>query len=168
MGKEIFIPILKKQLGKTPKGNLKVIKLCKYGFPQLIENDPLLEGKPFPNLFWLTCPYLVKQISKLESKGFIELFEERLKKDEAFRRRYLYAHQFEAMLRKSKLPPNVEPKIKAILIRLGVGGIKNPLGVKCLHLHLASFWGGVPNPIGESLLEFLPALECSENLCSGK
>ena len=166
--KKFYKKILKFQIGKTPKGDFKVVKLCKFGFPQAIKNPPLVEGKPFPTTFWLTCPYLVKEVSRLEEAGYITKFEEKLKYNERFRRRYLKAHSFERMLRKPFIPKNVSPKIKKKLLSVGIGGIENPLGVKCLHLHLASYLGGVPNPIGEEVKKMLPALECRNNLCSQK
>jgi len=165
MGSEIFLPILKKQLNRTPKGNFKVIKLCRYGFPQLIENEPIVDGRPFPNLFWLTCPHLVKEISRLEEAGFIELFEEKVLKDERFRRAYLKAHQLERNLRKLKLPSNIGRKVREKLLKVGIGGIENPLGVKCLHLHLASYWGGIPNPVGREIERLLPSTDCPNNYC---
>ncbi len=165
MGKKLFQPILRLQLGKNPKGEFKVIKLCRFGFPQLLENSPFWNGKPFPNLFWLTCPYLVREVSKLESEGYIEHFEERLRREEPFRRRYIHAHQLEASLRKLKIPLEVPESLKKKLLTVGIGGIENPLGVKCLHLHLASYWGGVPDPIGREVLKLLPSWECSDNYC---
>jgi hypothetical protein len=57
------------------------------------------------------------------------------------------------MLRKVNLPENLPPRVKFKLLFGGVGGMENPLGVKCLHLHLASFLGGVPDPIGEEVLK---------------
>jgi len=150
-----FKEVIKHQLGRKPKGTFRVVKLCRHGFPQMIENPPLVDGKPMPTLFWLTCPFLVKEVSRLEEAGYIEYFEERIKKNARFRGRYLKAHAFERMLRKAKLPADLPPKVKFKLISTGVGGIENPLGVKCLHLHLASFLGGVPNPIGEEVLKKL-------------
>ncbi len=165
MRSEIFLPILKKQLKRAPKGNFRVVKICRWKKPQVIENSPVVDGKPFPTLFWLTCPHLVREVSKLEEKGFIDLFEERLKKDERFRRKYLYAHQFERMLRKAKLPEKLPANLKLKLLKVGVGGIENPLGVKCLHLHLADYVGGVPNPIGREVLRLISSVECSDDYC---
>ncbi len=165
MRSEIFLPVLRKQLKRTPKGAFRVVKICRWKKPQVIENPPLVEGRPFPTLFWLTCPHLVREVSKLEEKGFIDLFEERLKRDEHFRREYLYAHQFERMLRKAKLPRELPANLKLKLLKVGVGGIENPLGVKCLHLHLADYVGGVPNPIGREVLKLISSFECSDDYC---
>ncbi len=161
-----FKGIIKKQIGRTPKGNFKVVKLCRFRYPQVIENPPVVDGKPFPTLFWLTCPFLVKAISRLEGRGYIEHFERKLKYDHRFRNRYLKAHQFERNWRKIKLPQQLPKKLKEKLLKVGIGGIENPLGVKCLHLHAASHLGGVPDPIGKEVLNLVGPLECSDNYCS--
>ena len=160
-----FTPIVKKQIGRTPKGNFRVVKLCRYGFPQVIKNLPVVDGKPFPTMFWLTCPYLVKKVSRLEEAGMITYFENKLKYNHRFRNRYLKAHQFERMLRKVEISPNLPVPIKKKLLSAGIGGIENPLGVKCLHLHLADFLGGVPNPIGGEVFKKVLPLECKNNYC---
>ena len=161
-----FKRIIRKQIGRTPKGDFKVIRICRYGYPQVIENSPVVDGKPFPTLFWLTCPFLVKSISRLEERGYIDLFEGKLKYDHRFRNRYLKAHHFERHLRKVKLPPGLPKKLKEKLLKVGIGGIENPLGVKCLHLHAADYLGGVPNPIGKEVLKLVEPMECSDNYCS--
>ncbi|MEO2153793.1 MAG: DUF501 domain-containing protein [Aquificota bacterium] len=161
MEKNPFLPLLKKQLGRTPKGNFLVVKICPFGFPVVIKNPPLVKGQPFPTNFWLTCPHLIKEVSRLEERGFIKHFEEKLKYDHRFRNRYLKAHQEEVMLRKPYLTQDIPPKIKCKLLKGGIGGIENPTGVKCLHLHLASYLGGMDNPIGEEVYKKINRKWCS-------
>ncbi|MCK4778309.1 MAG: DUF501 domain-containing protein, partial [Actinomycetia bacterium] len=69
-------------LDRTPKTSLRVVRKCESGYPQVIMNDLLdMDNKPFPTLYWLTCPYLIKRISRLESDGMIKEIEERIKSD---------------------------------------------------------------------------------------
>lgn len=162
----MFKDALKLQLGRTPKGKFKVIKLCKYGFPVVIKNPPVVNRKPFPTMYWLTCPYLVKKVSQLEERGLIEYFERKLKYDHRFKNRYLKAHNFERNLRKLHIPEDVPKEIKVKLLTVGIGGIEKPLGVKCLHLHLASYLAGISNPIGKEVYKkHLLAKECRDNYC---
>ena len=162
----LFKKVLKFQLGKTPKGDFKVIKLCKFGFPVVIKNQPVVDGKPFPTMYWLTCPYLVKKVSQLEEKGLINHFELKLKYDHRFRNRYLKAQNFERNLRKLLIPDSVPKRIKEKLLKVGIGGIEKSLGVKCLHLHLASYLAGIPNPVGEEIYrKRLLAKECRDSYC---
>ena len=43
---------------------LKKVKLCPYGYTQVILSPPIFKGYPMPNVFWLVCPFLV--LSNLE------------------------------------------------------------------------------------------------------
>ena len=47
---------------------LAVARRCRFGFPQVVVSAPLSRGmKPFPTLFWLTCPFLKRRCGELES-----------------------------------------------------------------------------------------------------
>jgi len=163
-----FEEIVKRQLGWRLKGEFKVVKICKFGFPQVIENKPFLNGKPFPTLFWLTCPFLRKKVSRLEERGFVEYFELKLKYNHRFRNTYLKAQSLERSLRKLFIPKSLPFGVKKKLLSVGIGGMENPLGVKCLHLHLADYLGGIPNPVGKEVLKLIKVEECSDNYCGLK
>ncbi len=144
---------------------LKKIKLCPYGYTQVILSPPIYKEHPMPNIFWLVCPYLLEKVSHLEEKGKIKKFEEKLQRDPLFLKKYIYAHEEERRIRKKLIDlyfqeefNKLKEKEKKVLIESGIGGIKSPFGVKCLHLHLASFLGGIKNPIG---LEIFLSLERS-------
>ena len=152
---------------------LKKIKLCPYGYTQVILSPPIFKGHPMPNIFWLVCPYLLKQVSYLEEKGYIKKFEEKLKKDPLFLKNYILAHEEEKRIRKKLIDlyfkeefNNLKEKEKKVLIESGIGGIKSYFGVKCLHLHLASFLGGIKNPIGLEVFLSLKQTYCSDINCS--
>lgn len=120
--------IVEAQLGRPLRGRWAVARRCHLGVPMAIENHPRLEdGSPFPTLFWLTCPLLVKRASRLEAAGRMAEMTDRLTSDEAFRasltgaldavRERRDAHE---VIPESGGPPG--------------GG---PDRVKCLHAHLA-------------------------------
>ncbi|MDP9067508.1 MAG: DUF501 domain-containing protein [Actinomycetota bacterium] len=103
-----------------------------------IENHPRLEdGSPFPTLYWLTCPLLVKRASKLESEGWMEQLNDRLGEDPLLRAR-LWGALDDLRRRRDAHevldPPPAPP-----------GG--GPDRVKCLHAHLAHHLVS-PNPVG--------------------
>ncbi len=112
---------------------------CHLGIPMVIESHPRLEdGAPFPTLYWLTCPVLVKRVSKLESAGWLKDTSERLSVDPGLRSRFteaierLIARRDEHdVLTGQEAPPG--------------GG---PERVKCLHAHVAHELAGGSNPIG--------------------
>jgi hypothetical protein len=105
----------------------------------VVENHPLMEdGAPFPTLFWLTCPLLVKRASRLEASGEMARLTESLGRDESLRERvadavdrYRARRDAHLVIRESGGPPG--------------GG---PDRVKCLHAHLAHELADPPNPIG--------------------
>ena len=78
--------IIANQLGREPRGVLGVALRCEYGYPQVIVNRPIIgqmeEVTVFPTSLWLTCPYLCKLISKLESIGLIGTLQMRIANDQ--------------------------------------------------------------------------------------
>lgn len=116
----------------------------------VIESHPRLDdGSPFPTLYWLTCPILVKRASKLESEGWMEQLNERLAGDEGLRQRvaeavdgYRAARDRHEVLDPAPAPPG--------------GG---PDRVKCLHSHLAHRLVE-PNPVGALVLSHAGFPDC--------
>jgi hypothetical protein len=104
----------------------------------VIENHPrLADGSPFPTLFWLTCPILVKRVGTLEAGGAMARLNETLERDAALRGRVereitRYAARRDA--REHLDDPGVP------------GG--GPERVKCLHAHVAHELADPPNSIG--------------------
>jgi uncharacterized protein len=105
----------------------------------VIENHPRLDdGSPFPTLFWLTCPILIKRVSKLEGEGGMEAINEALSRDASLRARLEEAigalrerRDAHEVVEDSGAPPG--------------GG---PDRVKCLHAHTAQELAEGNNPIG--------------------
>ncbi|MGQ9700316.1 MAG: DUF501 domain-containing protein [Candidatus Bipolaricaulaceae bacterium] len=159
------------QLGRPPRGVLAV-KPCPYGFPQVILNHPLLpkvegtqeEREPMPTIFWLTCPFLVAEVSKLESAGTVKRYERRLGEDEGWAQAYAQAHAAYRAERASLLSQGeltwIREKGFASFLATGVAGISQPRRVKCLHAQLAHFLGGRDNPVGEAVVAELSRLFC--------
>ena len=51
----------------------RVVARCPFGFPAAVETLPYdADGRPFPTLFYLTCPTLVAAVSRLESGGGVQ------------------------------------------------------------------------------------------------
>ena len=109
----------------------------------VIESDPRLEdGSPFPTLYWLTCPILVKRVSTLEAEGSMAQVTEQLRTGEALKARLASALQ----------------RYRARRAQLGTieesGGPPGggPERVKCLHAHVAHELAGGNNPVGSLTL----------------
>lgn len=124
----------------------------------VIENHPRLEdGTPFPTLYWLTCPILVKRASQLEAEGWMRELSFRL--GEA---------------------PELRARLAAAIARLGArrdeheviedsGGPPGggPERVKCLHSHLAHELAGGSNPAGALTLAETGWPDCIQPCASG-
>ncbi len=119
----------------------------------VIENHPRLEdGSPFPTLFWLTCPVLVKRVSQLEGRGDMATLNERLADDGSLRARLAIAisdlrHRRDSHdeIDDSGAPPG--------------GG---PDKVKCLHAHVAQELVMSDNPVGALSLAETGWPDCRE------
>ena len=164
------LQVLAWQLGRAARGVLAV-KPCPYGFPQVVLNHPLLpvcagreELEPMPTIFWLTCPFLAEEVSKLESASAVKRYERMLAEHEELARAYQRAHEAYRLERLSLLSPAEEAlaqeKGYTTLLTAGIAGITNPRRVKCLHAQLAHFLAGRENPLGEKVAAELPHLFC--------
>ena len=104
----------------------------------VIESEARLDdGSPFPTLFWLTCPLLVKRAGQLEAAGFMRELTHRIAADSSLHARVAagaarYIARRDAL---EVLPPSAPP-----------GG--GPDRIKCLHAHLAHELADPPNAVG--------------------
>src|SRR5437588_7878434 len=124
---------VREQLGRDPTTRFSVVARCPDGHPLVIRNHPLdADGKPFPTLFWLTCPDAVRAVSKLESEGWIDRLEERFAAD-------LPGTHAEYAKERGR-------ELEEAETWGGVGGTRT--GVKCLHAHYANHIAGGNDPVG--------------------
>jgi hypothetical protein len=109
----------------------------------VIENHPRLEdGSPFPTLYWLTCPILLKRVSRLEGTGAMAKLNEELARDSNARARLHSAVERYATRR---------DELERIETDAPPGG--GPARVKCLHAHVAHNLADPPNWAGGRALE---------------
>jgi uncharacterized protein len=134
------------QLGREPRAIRAVAHRCPCGNPDVVETSPrLLDGTPFPTLFYLTCPRAVAAIGTLESSGLMREMTDRLHADADLAAAYRAAH--EAYLVRREQIAHVD-EIEGI----SAGGMPNR--VKCLHVlvaHALAAGRGV-NPLGDEAL----------------
>lgn len=160
------LEIVAKQLQRTPRGKVKVIKRCSRDLPMVILTYPVLsDGELFPTLFWLTCPHLAKEVSLLEAAGLIKQFEQLVSEENTWALELKRAHQKHQRLMFNLLVGNQNLPQKMPLLsreKPGVGGVRDFSRVKCLHAHYAHFLAGGNNPVGEVLDKTLSKKECKE------
>lgn len=138
--------IIERQLGRPPRSVRGVEVRCPWGYPAVIRVAPLLkdeaEIEPFPTLFWLTCPIVVEQLSRLEERGVIDLLEEQIQQNEDFWKNYtedhrLYAQERFALLSAEERKLLEERGWLESLRDRGIAGVADFRWVKCLHAHYA-------------------------------
>lgn len=140
------VQVLREQLGRPPRGAVRVGARCVCGRPTVVVTAPRLEdGTPFPTLYYLTCPPAAAAISQLEATGIMRQMSARLAVDDELRAAQERAHQ--AYLADRAAWGHV-PEIEGI----SAGGM--PDRVKCLHAMVAHALAAGPgvNPIGDEAL----------------
>lgn len=148
-----------RQLGRTPRGPWRVAGRCSFGYPVCIATAPLTtDGERFPTLYYLTCPHLVAEVSRLESAGFMGSVRAMLSADQALASRLLDADESYRKARANE-GGGIDPTPK-----VGIAGQRDPLAVKCLHAHVAAYRAGIDDPVGELVMAESTA-ECGDRRC---
>ncbi len=138
--------VIERQLGRPPRGLLDIEVRCPWGYPAVVRVAPLLREndsvEPFPTLFWLTCPILREQISRLEERGVIAQLEAEIARNDELRARYFEDHRRYAQERFALLRPEEKKLLEErgwleSLRDRGIAGIADFRAVKCLHAHYA-------------------------------
>ena len=133
------VALVREQLGREPVTGFTVVARCQEGHPLVIRNDPVdAEGRPFPTLFWLTCPDAVKAVSRLEADGWIKRLDVGAAGDPAFANALRLAHA-EYAEERARWAHGARASG-------GVGGSR--AGIKCLHAHYANHLAGGDDPVG--------------------
>ncbi|KAJ1633298.1 hypothetical protein T492DRAFT_568173, partial [Pavlovales sp. CCMP2436] len=118
--------------------------------------DRLARMQPWPTLFWLICPSLKAQVSKLECLGLIPMLQSDVASHPGLALAMKASQNHYAELRWSSL---LEPDAALVrelgwgprLQETGVGGVRDHTQLKCLHMHLAHSLAApraTANPVG--------------------
>lgn len=133
-------------MGRELKGEFTIARRTHEGRPQVLRVPPIVEGRPFPSLYWLCCPQLKKEIDHLEARGLIKELEQRIPHDSTLRVALVQDHKryqqernelLEAQLKtlqKEHYP--TESMLKDLSIK-GIGGLEDWSRIRCLHMHYA-------------------------------
>jgi len=149
------------QLGRAPRGPWRVGASCRWGRPAVIVSPSrLADGTPFPNLAWLTCPWLAESVAAEESAGGAAAFARRAAEEPAFAAALTAADAAVRDLRAA------ESGGADACATVGIAGQRDPLGVKCLHAHVALALLGVADPVGEDVLSRVQRW-CDDDRCAG-
>jgi hypothetical protein len=153
------------QLGRAPAIEFIIEVECPYGWPAVILNQPFTkEGKPNPNILYLTCPYLRHEMAVLEDAGLISKLESRLREEP----------DLDADLEKAQRGHRQLWRRRA----REAGGDKGPIitppniaaagkthRIKCLHAHMAWYLTHPDYEIGDIIMRELPDPWCEDERC---
>jgi len=126
---------------------------CPHGFPAVTEQAPFdSDGKPFPTTYYLTCPWLVAGIARLEAAGGVERWSRAAEADPA-----LTASLARADREQRELRPELD---------VGIGGTRSPGALKCLHAHAAFALARPGYELGEGVLGEAGERWCPDGRCA--
>ena len=112
------------QLGRPARSFRRVAVRCPHGYPAVTEQAPFDDdGRPFPTTYYLTCPWLVAALARVEAGGGVERWSQEAASDPDLRASLERADREQRELR-----PELD---------VGIGGTRAPGNLKCLHAHAA-------------------------------
>lgn len=149
---------MREQLGREMRGVISIARRCSCGRPAVVRTAPRLEdGTPFPTSLYLTLPWLVLEISRVEATGTMAELTSRLGQDPELAEAYRQAHE-RYLQRRAELGEVAE------ISGTSAGGM--PERVKCLHALAGQALAEGPgvNPVAEEVLAGIdgawPELAC--------
>ncbi|MEM9254599.1 MAG: DUF501 domain-containing protein [Pseudomonadota bacterium] len=142
-------------LGREPRGLEEVVVTGPDGSPRVIRVASLVDGKPFPTLFWLVDADLCYRIDREEAGGTIAFLQAQIDADALLQSAMAADHEAHIVLRDSFISDRLRQQIEAlgyggVLQHKGVGGIADFARIRCLHTWYAAHLV-VPNTVGRML-----------------
>jgi hypothetical protein len=144
--------VVERQLGRPARAFRSVARRCPFGRPAVTEQDPYdVHGDPFPTTYYLTCPHLVAAVARLEAAGGVQRWSERARSDAALAASLAEATREQQAVRRRLAAGRVGADGGASL-GLGIGGVRRPEQLKCLHAHVAFALARPGYRLGEEIL----------------
>jgi hypothetical protein len=141
------------QLGRPARPFRRVAVRCAYGFPAVTEQGPFTDdGRPFPTTYYLTCPWLVAAVSRLEAEGGVARWARAAEADPALA---------ESLHRADDEQRRIRPELD-----VGIGGTRSAGAVKCLHAHAAFALARPGYELGERVVAEAGERWCPDARCA--
>ncbi len=156
-------------LGREPRGLEDVAVYGPVGDPVVIRVSSLVDGAPFPNLFWLVDRALVYRIDRDEAGGLIHRLQQNVDSNEKLQGEMIDDHVAHIKLRNSCMTPAIEEQLRSgryyeVLQQRGIGGIADFGRIRCLHTWYAAHLV-VPNTVGCMLEQHWQAVDKRDGYC---
>ena len=145
-----------------------VVARCPFGFPVAVETLPYdAGGRPFPTLFYLTCPTLVAAVSRLESDGGVQAWSARVAAAPVLAQAVGTAATATRRRRRELVRRYDLAMIDAgASLTTGVGGVDDVRAVKCLHAHVAHALADPGYVVGRAMLDEVADPWCDDGRCA--
>ena len=126
------------RLGREPRGFCDVSAFNAQGTPAVIRVSSVVDGKPFPTLFWLIDADISLKIDRLEAAGWIAKLQRDVDISATLQEQMALAHEAHKRLRETFLSDAertllTDRGMMSALADRGIGGIKEPNRIRCLH-----------------------------------
>jgi hypothetical protein len=156
------------QLGRRPQAMSAVPARCPFGYPAVVEDLPYdLVGRPFPTLYYCTCPTLIVAVGRVESDGGVARWTSRVAADPALARSAADAAADEAVRRTDLVRAHGLAMVDGgASLSSGVGGVRDLLAVKCLHAHVAHALARPGYLLGEAVFDEVEDPWCHDRRCA--
>jgi uncharacterized protein len=141
------------QLGRPAQPFRRVACRCAHGFPAVTEQPPRTDdGRPFPTTYYLTCPWLVAAVARIEADGGVSRWSAAAAADERLG---------ESLARADEEQRRLRPELD-----VGIGGTRDPRALKCLHAHAAFALARPGYELGERVLAEAGDPWCPDGRCA--
>lgn len=153
-----------KQLGRQLAIRYQVAAECEYGWPNVLRNLPVgTSGEPNPNLYYLCCPWLRRELARLEDAGFIGELQRMIAADS----------ELSSDLRQAQSQHAQEYRTEVMACGLAeadgeflIAGAREPLLLKCLHAHMAFYLVHPDYRLGMKIAGAIGTLSCADERCA--
>lgn len=135
--------LVAERLGREPRGLRAIAVADAAQLPVVIRVASVVDGKPFPTLFWLIDPDLCYRLDQLEAAGTIARLQARVAADASLQQAMAEDHRRHIALRASFLSQLERQHLQAhnlwpALNERGIGGIADFTRIRCLHTWYAA------------------------------
>ncbi|MDG1065773.1 MAG: DUF501 domain-containing protein [Luminiphilus sp.] len=140
---ERWRPYIRQCLDREPRGLRSIVAWDDQGRPRVIQVALVVDGKPFPTVFWLIDPALCLAIDRLEAAGCIASLQQRVNDSAELRAEMRIDHEKHQAVRAATMTLTEREflessgMIEAFTTR-GIGGIQGVDRIRCLHTWYAA------------------------------
>jgi len=146
----------------------RVVRRCPFGYPAAVEDLPYdRRGRPFPTLFYCTCPTLVAAVGRMEHGGGVRALNARLAAERPLAASLARAARATRRRRRGLVRRfALVPADGGASLATGVGGVRDARRATCLHAHAATALAWPGYALGAEVLAAAGDPWCADRRCA--